>query len=144
MNREGPGTFHGEGLVVLRSDTPGVHFNLRAALQALATDDNTTIKQKILMIKQLFMATVIKLLYEPFNAFNQRNGKTIVWKTVQTRVMQQSRAEIRYTKSLSGGKYETFQLSSALISGSADKYLPMLAINGMCIVMSCENATELL
>ena len=33
----------------------------------------------------------------------------------------------------------TFQLSSALFGGSADTYLPMSAINGMHIVLSCEN-----
>ena len=33
----------------------------------------------------------------------------------------------------------TFQLSSALFGGSADKYLPMPAINCMCIVLPCEN-----
>ena len=39
----------------------------------------------------------------------------------------------------SGGKYATFQLSLALFGRSADKYLSMSAINGMCIVLSCEN-----
>ena len=44
-----------------------------------------------------------------------------------------------YTQGQSGGKYFTFQLSSALFGGSADKYLPMSAINGLRIVLSCEN-----
>ena len=47
--------------------------------------------------------------------------------------------QYQYAQGLSGGKYVTFQLSSALFGGSADKYLPMLAINGMRIIMSCEN-----
>jgi len=45
-----------------------------------------------------------------------------------------------YTQGQSGGKYFTFQLSSALFGGSADKYLPMSAINGLRIILSCENA----
>jgi hypothetical protein len=44
-----------------------------------------------------------------------------------------------YTRNLSGGRYFTFQLLSAMFGGSADKYLPMSAINGMRIIMSMEN-----
>ena len=41
----------------------------------------------------------------------------------------------------SGGNYFTFQLLSSLFGGSADKYLPMSAINGLRITLSCENVT---
>ena len=45
----------------------------------------------------------------------------------------------QYTQGQSGGRYFTFQLSSALFGGSDGKYLPMSAINGLRIVLSCEN-----
>ena len=35
--------------------------------------------------------------------------------------------------------YYTFQLISSLFGGCAEKYLSMSAINGMRIVLSCEN-----
>ena len=38
-----------------------------------------------------------------------------------------------------GGKYVTFQLSSALFGGSADKYLPKSSTNEMRVVLSCKN-----
>ena len=42
---------------------------------------------------------------------------------------------------LSGGKYVTFQLSSVLFGGSAQKFVLLSAINGMQIVISCENVS---
>ena len=44
-----------------------------------------------------------------------------------------------YSVGKSGGRYYTIQLCSALFGGMADKYLPMSAINGMRITLSCEN-----
>ena len=44
-----------------------------------------------------------------------------------------------YTQGQKGGRYYTFQLISSLFVGCAEKYLPMSAINGMRIVLCCEN-----
>ena len=44
-----------------------------------------------------------------------------------------------YTQGQKGGRYYTFQLISSLFGGCAEKYLPMSAINGMRIILSCEN-----
>ena len=65
------------------------------------------------------------------NAAEQEFGAWKLW--------DQNGPQYQYTKRLSDGKCVTFQLSSALFDGSADKYLPMSAINGMRIVLSCEN-----
>ena len=46
-----------------------------------------------------------------------------------------------YQQNQSGGRYFTFQLLSSLFAGSADKYLPMSAINGLHITLSCENVS---
>jgi len=45
----------------------------------------------------------------------------------------------QYKSGQSGGRYYTMQLCSALFGASADKYLPMSAINGMRFTLSCEN-----
>ena len=44
-----------------------------------------------------------------------------------------------YSSGKSGGRYYTIQLCSVLFGGMADKYLPMSAINGVRITLSCEN-----
>ena len=44
-----------------------------------------------------------------------------------------------YTQNRSGGRYFTFQILSALFGGSNEKYLPMSAINGLRIILSCES-----
>ena len=104
--------------------------------------------------------------FDPFNVYNQPNGKTPTTKCadlggvllcnycMKDSTDSDNAAEQKfgawslwdlngsadqYTQGKSSGKYVNFQLSSALFGGSADKYLPMSAINGMCIVMSCEN-----
>ena len=44
-----------------------------------------------------------------------------------------------YTLGQKGGRYYTSQLISSLFGGCAEKYLSMSAMNGMRIVLSCEN-----
>ena len=44
-----------------------------------------------------------------------------------------------YVLPRSGGRCYSIQLCSALFGGCADKYLPVSAINGMRITLSCEN-----
>ena len=65
------------------------------------------------------------------NAAEQKFGAWSLW--------DMNGPMLQYTPGKKGGKYVTFQLSSALFGGYADKYLPMSAINGMRIILSCEN-----
>ena len=66
-----------------------------------------------------------------YNAAEDKYGAWSLW--------DPNASAYQYTQGQSGGRYFTFQLSSALFGGSADKYLPMSAINGLRIVLSCEN-----
>jgi hypothetical protein len=165
MNREGPGTFHAEGLVLPGYDTPGVNMNIGASIQAVVGNDATAVANLLTALKGTnpFTETVD---FDPFNVYNQPNGKTLTTKyadlggallcnycmkdsTDSDNAAEQkfgawslwdpNGSAYQYTQGKSGGKYVTFQLSSALFGGSADKYLPMFAINSTRIVMSCEN-----
>ena len=165
LNREGPGTFHGEGLVLPGYDLPGVNVNIGAAIQAVVGNDATAVGNLLTALKGTnpFSETVD---FDPFNIYNQPNGKTLTTKyadlggallcnycmvdsTDSDNAAEQkfgawslwdpNGGAYQYTQGKSGGKYVTFQLSSALFGGSADKYLPMSAINGLRMVLSCEN-----
>ena len=71
LNREGPGTFNGEGLVLPGVNTPGVDVNLGSALS------NDTTANAAALVAALKSANPFTETadFVPFNLFNQPNGK---------------------------------------------------------------------
>ena len=74
LNKEGPGTFHGKGLVLPGFNTPGVDVNLGSALSNLDSSANATALIAALKIVNPFTKTAD---FDPFNVhvFNQPDGR---------------------------------------------------------------------
>ena len=72
LNREGPGTFHGEGLVVPRKSTPGVSVSLSSVITGLAGTSSGAQILEALKTTDPFKEVAT---FDPFNILNQPNGK---------------------------------------------------------------------
>ena len=72
MNREGPGTFQGEGLVLPGAETPSVQVNMGAAIAGLKAMDSLNTVIAALDSTNPFTEVVST---DPFNILNQPNGK---------------------------------------------------------------------
>jgi len=138
LNREGPGTFHGEGLVVPGNNTPSVQVNFGSAVSAL--NSSSSLASVIAALKSTDpMNEVVSL--DAYNILVQPNGKNPALKypdlggaiignyCMVSSTESDNAAEAKYgawslwdpnassyqyTQGTSGGKYVTFQLSSSL------------------------------
>ena len=162
MNREGPGTFHGEGLVIPGNSSPEVQVNMGSVIASL--DNSSALGSIVAALKSADPLNEV-VSYNPFSILSQPNGKAptlkyadlggaiianccMVSDTESNNVTEAkfgarslwdpNASSYNYTQGQSRGRYFTFQLSSALFGGSADKYLPMSAINGLRIILSLE------
>jgi len=146
-NREGPGCFHGEGLQLPGGNPPFVSTN--AAVYAQDTQlTNVSVnplhalvqpngKNKCLNYADLGSAVVAN--YSMVSDVDNANPTENKWGAYN--LLNPNYATYGYSQNRSGGRYFTFQLLSSLFGGSADKYLPMSAINGLRITLSCENVS---
>ena len=144
-NREGPGCFHGEGLQLPGRSTPSVTAVGAGYVNGMAM----TVDQN-----PLGPLTIVNGKYEPMtyadlgSAVIANFGMTSYVDNVNPTENKYGAYSLtdpnyanypNYTQYRKGGRYFTFQLLSSLFGGSADKYIPMSAINGLRIVLSCEN-----
>ena len=69
LNREGPSTFHGEGLVLPEYDMPTVNVNIGAALTNLGSTANARAQALVAALKSLnpFIETTD---FDPLNVYN--------------------------------------------------------------------------
>ena len=164
LNREGPGTFHGEGLVVPGNNTPSTQVNVGSAISAL--NSSSSLESIVSALKSTDPFNEVVSM-DAYNILVQPNGKNPPLKYPDLggaiignycmgsssesdnaaeakygawSLWDRNGSAYQYSAGSSGGKYFTFQLASSLFGGSADKYLPMSAINGLRIVLSLENA----
>lgn len=157
-NRSGPNVFHGEGLQIqnnLQLVMPDLPLNaaptttqLRTCIDTMyirerpfSTDLNegTNLQMPVISYPHLGSIVVMRHTSAAVAANDICSGfpeKIGAWDLRQAVGTEEFPGCIANRK---GGKYITFQLSSALFGGSAEKYLPMSAINGMRIVFGFEN-----
>ena len=72
LNREGPGTFHGEGLVLPGNNTLGVQGSISSVIAGLQSTSGTTAITAALKSTDSFNEVVT---FNPFAILNQPNGK---------------------------------------------------------------------
>lgn len=137
-NRTGPGCFHGEGLLVAQA-TPRVI----VAGNGDATVDDTPFniggsyngKYEPLRFPSLGGAVVAN--YAMGSGVDGKNPTETKFGSYS--LFDTDCALNKYELGKSGGRYYTFQLCSSFFGGSAEKYIPMSAINGMRLTLSFDN-----
>ena len=155
QNREGFSTFHGEGLKVPGNTVPtvvgaGAVSQLECCVDVSPFATNATAGGAIPKINgkypPLFFPSLGGAVIANYAVGN--GGSTDLVNPTQYKFGSYSLFDQDYSAQSStggytlgqkGGKYYTFQLISSLFGGCAEKYLPMSAINGMRIILSCLN-----
>ena len=146
-NREGPGCFHGEGLQLPGGNPPYVATNAAAYAQdtqltSVSTNPLHALIQpngKFECKKFADLGSAVVANFSMVSSVNNANPTENKWGAYN--LLNPNYGTYGYSQNRSGGKYYTFQLLSSLFGGSADKYLPMSAINGLRITLSCDNVS---
>ena len=81
LNREGPGTFHGEGLALPGNNTPGVEVSMGFVITRLQSSYSSGTSQIIAALKSIDPLNEVAT-FNPFAILNQPNGKAPTLKYV--------------------------------------------------------------
>ena len=73
LNREGPGTFYGEGLVLPGNNTPGIQVSMGSVITGLGS--SSTVSQIVAALKYTDPLNEVAT-FNPFAILNQPNGKS--------------------------------------------------------------------
>lgn len=139
-NRSGPNLFHGEGFQYPHNYDV---INARVVDKPVLTTAGTNMELPAMNIPSLGSVIVARSTAHGTGGTTGVAAHTSMvplkigaWDLYKVTGDDEYPSAIQHRK---GAKYYTFQLSSAMFGGSAEKYLPMSAINGMRIVLGLEN-----